>query len=371
MKIYYREAPSASSGSSYEELERKKWRTTANKASEAMKTTKVEETKKPATKATEAKAAKTTESSSEKKAPSQKLANSAQVIEESVNSLSENPNPSVDDIKKVDDTFKQTQALVEQSWDPEIQQRFSQDVKEVQQKSAGSMNLLQSIIVMVQSFISNFFSQFKKAKDAVGDVVENVVDTGASYVTKEATTNNSNSESIDIDNLPPWDKWLLDYIGQCEWTGNNYDAFYGYRNWKKWVKLTEMTLWEVQAFQRKLRSGKINPKLKWSSAAWKYQFMHDTLRDLIKQEWYSLNRKFDKDFQDEIAMKTLNQSCWLKEFKKTKNIWKFQFNLSKIWASIAKDDSWLSYHEGDKMKNHASEAGKKIKQALNRLYINT
>jgi hypothetical protein len=34
----------------------------------------------------------------------------------------------------------------------------------------------------------------------------------------------------------------------------------------------------------------------------------------------------------------------------------FQMNLAREWASIAKDESGLSYYHGDSMNNHASRA---------------
>jgi muramidase (phage lysozyme) len=89
---------------------------------------------------------------------------------------------------------------------------------------------------------------------------------------------------------------------------------------------------------------------------------------MINRYGISKDEKFTPEFQDKLAY-ILLQEIWLNDFSnwiisKTD----FQFRLSKKWASIAKDDSWLSYYHWDSMNNHASKAGKSVGVVLDKLY---
>ena len=152
---------------------------------------------------------------------------------------------------------------------------------------------------------------------------------------------------IDLESIPNWVKWLLDFLAIAEWTNWNYNAIY----WKAKqdrIKYTDMTLDEV------LKHQKRHSDVTWSSAFWRYQFMRKTLEGMIKTYHYDRNRKFDEKFQDEIALR-LMEEIWLKDYlsgKLSKS--QFQFRMAWKWASLPKDASWLSYHHWDSMKNHAT-----------------
>lgn len=167
--------------------------------------------------------------------------------------------------------------------------------------------------------------------------------------------------TFDLENIWLWDKWLLDFISLAEWTNLNYNAIFW--NWEQnKIDFTNMTLKEILAYQAEYK------KSMWSAAIWKYQFMDYTLKWMIERYWIDENDKFSPEMQDKLAYIKL-QERWLNDFKnwyiKKEN---FQFNLSKEWASIAQNETWLSYYHWDKMNNHASNTWKKIQDALEKLY---
>lgn len=166
---------------------------------------------------------------------------------------------------------------------------------------------------------------------------------------------------LNMAELPKWDKWLLDFIAKAEGTNDNYDAIFGNGNQSS-VKYTEMTLREVIAHQ-KAHANKTG-----SSAFGRYQFMSYTLEDLMKKHNLSPNEKFSPELQDRLAISLLEDK-WLNEFKSgKKSLASFQVGVSQIWASVAKDSSGMSYYHGDKMNNHASAAGKQVRDVLETLY---
>ncbi len=167
--------------------------------------------------------------------------------------------------------------------------------------------------------------------------------------------------TFDINSIWSWDKGLFDFIAIAEWTWKNYNAIYS--NWNQSsIDFTSMTLKEILDYQATYKIGK------WSAAIGRYQFMDYTLKDMIKKYDISLDTVFSPETQDRLTFLKLNER-WLESFKK----WQlskenFQMNLSREWASIAKDDSGFSYYHGDKMNNHASAAWKQIAGALDKLY---
>lgn len=167
--------------------------------------------------------------------------------------------------------------------------------------------------------------------------------------------------SFDLSNLQDWDKWLLDFISHSEWTNLNYNAIFW--NWNQnSIDFTSMTLNEVLAYQNDYK------KSRWSAAIGKYQFMDYTLKDMINRYKLDWNARFSPEMQDKLAYIKL-QERWLHDFKNwTISKVDFQLKLSQEWASIAKDNTWLSYYHWDNMNNHASSAWKQIFEVLDNLY---
>lgn len=180
---------------------------------------------------------------------------------------------------------------------------------------------------------------------------------------KQKKSNIERFNSIDWEKLEKWDKWLLDFIAKAEWTDNpnGYNAIFGDANWTK-LNITKMTLSEV------LKAQKNHARDTWSSAFGRYQFMQYTLKEMINKYNISPNTVFDEKFQDRLAILKLKER-WLDEFKAwAMSLEDFQLSLSKEWASIAKDETWLSYYHWDNMNNKATIAGRQVREALNVLY---
>ncbi len=169
------------------------------------------------------------------------------------------------------------------------------------------------------------------------------------------------STNFDINDINSWDKGLLDFIAIAEGTWDNYNAIYANGSQSK-EKFTEMTLTQILEYQKEYK------KWRWSAAIGRYQFMDYTLKDMIKKYSIDQNTIFSAEFQDKLAFLKLNERG-LSSFKS----WRmpqddFQLNLAREWASIAKDDSWLSYYHGDSMNNKASRVGTQVTQVLEKLY---
>jgi muramidase (phage lysozyme) len=165
---------------------------------------------------------------------------------------------------------------------------------------------------------------------------------------------------IDVNNLPEWDKWLLEFISVAEWTRWNYNAIY-WKGEQSSIDFTAMTLKEVLNYQKTYKIWK------GSAAIWKYQFMDYTLKDMIRQYWISMDEKFTPEIQDRLALLKLKER-WLDSFKS----WQisqddFQVALSKEWASIATNERGKSYYEGDTIWNHALVSDEQVDWVLERL----
>ena len=124
-----------------------------------------------------------------------------------------------------------------------------------------------------------------------------------------------------------------------------------------------MSLNEILSYQKDYK------KSRWSAAIGKYQFMDYTLKDMITRYRLDWNAKFSPEMQDKLAYIKLEER-WLNNFKSWSiNKKDFQLWLSQEWASIAKDNTWLSYYHWDNMNNHASNAWKQIFEVLDNLYV--
>lgn len=145
-------------------------------------------------------------------------------------------------------------------------------------------------------------------------------------------------KDIDFSEIWTWLNWLFNFISFAEWTHWNYNAIYW--NWEQnEIDFTNMTINEILIYQESYWNKH------WSSAIWKYQIIEDTLKGLVDKNDINKNDKFSPEMQDNLAKLLIKWS--LEQYLQDKNINKFLLTLSKIWASIPKDESWLSYYHND------------------------
>lgn len=152
---------------------------------------------------------------------------------------------------------------------------------------------------------------------------------------------------------------LLDLIGSVE-APKGYDQVWGgiRANDRPPRPLTSMTVQEVLNWQNSIDS-RYN-----SEAAGRYQFMEDTLRDLVREGHARPDETFDKRTQDRLAV-TLMERRGLRDYQSGRiGKEKFAQNLSKEWASlpaITRDRrgrvaTGQSYYAGDGLnRSHVSQ----------------
>lgn len=133
----------------------------------------------------------------------------------------------------------------------------------------------------------------------------------------------------------PKEKALLDVIAKGESTGN-YNAYFGNPG-NNSIKFTEMPVGEVLNWQKK----SVN------NAVGKYQFIDETLRELITELNISESTIFDAELQDRLAAALL-QRRGIDEYLESRiTREEFAHNLSKEWAALPQvmgDDPSASYY---------------------------
>jgi len=143
-------------------------------------------------------------------------------------------------------------------------------------------------------------------------------------------------------------KLLLDFISGPE-SGGNYNAYYG-KSDNTEVRLTEMPLREVLAFQKQLaaKTG--------SSAAGRYQFLHDTLSGLMQEQGVSPDAIFTEALQDQFGHALLERRG-LKKFQSGEmSLEDFGNSLAAEWAGVplvSGPNRGKSRYDGDSMGNSA------------------
>lgn len=120
---------------------------------------------------------------------------------------------------------------------------------------------------------------------------------------------------------------LLNFIGFYE-SKNNYNAYYAHANNQNDPEIVSKTTAQVQTFQQQLRNS--GP----SSATGKYQFMYNTLKDLISQGKVKTSDKFDSSTQDNLAVALLERRGLRSYLAGTMSTEDFALNLAKEWASM-------------------------------------
>ena len=186
---------------------------------------------------------------------------------------------------------------------------------------------------------------------------------------KELTEKTKYSSISSMSNITNATKELLTTIANGEGTTlakakrhgykSEYDVTLGYGRYvdDKSKPLTSMTIGEVKKLQKKMIKNGAS-----STAVGKYQFINSTLKELQAKNKLSDDTVFTKEVQDKFA-KDLLEKRGLSKFKKGKiSQATFQRNLSKEWASIAKDSSNKSYYG-----QHVGTSDKKIDNALQKV----
>ncbi|HSH56169.1 MAG TPA: hypothetical protein VK983_05105 [Candidatus Limnocylindrales bacterium] len=136
---------------------------------------------------------------------------------------------------------------------------------------------------------------------------------------------------------------LLDTIAKGESRGN-YNAYYGNAS-NTSILFTNMTVKQVLLWQEEyVKQG--SP----SSAVGKYQFIRPTLQGLVKEHGIDTEAKFDKQLQDELAIKLLERRGVGDYLDQKLSREEFAANLAKEWAALPRvigPNPEQSYYAGD------------------------
>ena len=120
---------------------------------------------------------------------------------------------------------------------------------------------------------------------------------------------------------------LLNLIGQVE-SADNYNAYFG-RADNQEVEFTNMSVAEVLDWQREfVAAGHA------SSAVGRYQIMHTTLDELVRQSDIDIRQKFDRSMQDRLAIRLLERRGSVKYATKQLTSEQFAANLAQEWAAL-------------------------------------
>ncbi|MCV0424731.1 MAG: hypothetical protein K5905_04620 [Roseibium sp.] len=121
---------------------------------------------------------------------------------------------------------------------------------------------------------------------------------------------------------------LLDFIGQHE-SHNNYNAFFGNSGNTNNPNFTAMTIADVVRWQKNF----VNAGSK-SSAVGKYQFLRNTLLDLVSGGHASRGDTFSDAIQDKLAIALLNRRKLGRFLSGSISTEEFAIHLAKEWASL-------------------------------------
>lgn len=165
----------------------------------------------------------------------------------------------------------------------------------------------------------------------------------------------------DKEKISPGARLLLDFIGSIE-APQGYGTVYGNKQKELAKPLTQWTVSEIiNAYPSfTSRFG--------SSACGKYQFMRNTLRDLVAKMPFIASRKFTPDLQDSLGMRLLERRGWRKFLAGTMSRTAFGNQLAMEWASfpvlsdirgahrgVSRGDT---YYRGDKLNKVLTTPGR-------------
>lgn len=120
---------------------------------------------------------------------------------------------------------------------------------------------------------------------------------------------------------------LLNFIGNVE-APRGYDTIYGNNQGRLPKPITRMTLEEVQNYQP------VWSRRYGSSASGRYQFMHATLKGLIKELRLRPGQFFDADLQDRLAFHLLKRRGYEQFMAGKMSLGDFAARLAMEWASL-------------------------------------
>lgn len=127
--------------------------------------------------------------------------------------------------------------------------------------------------------------------------------------------------------IPPFAAHLLNFFGNTE-APHGYDTVYGNNQSKLPKPVTQMSIAEIQTAQADWtrRFG--------SSATGRYQFMRNTLRELIKELGLDKSQLFSADLQDRLAFHLLKRRGYERFVAGKLGVTAFARSLAQEWASL-------------------------------------
>jgi muramidase (phage lysozyme) len=141
--------------------------------------------------------------------------------------------------------------------------------------------------------------------------------------------------------VTPQERQILDYIGQFESAGGDYDILYSGYKGKTKKDLTKMTVDEVLSLQDKMKSS-------GSSAVGAHQFIQKSLKDELKKAKIQGNTLFTPELQDKLMLNRLKRKRGLGKFLSGELSTKdFSKSLSKEFASLPNPETGRSYYDKD------------------------
>jgi muramidase (phage lysozyme) len=152
-------------------------------------------------------------------------------------------------------------------------------------------------------------------------------------------------------------KYESDRAVKLQKVPSSYDVVYGKikTSDRPSKLLTTMTIREVLAWQDSI-------DYKYSSeAAGAYQFMEDTLRDIVRQE--QLDLLFDKGIQDALAINRLEYRGWQRFLTGDITLEKFGNHLAMEWASLPVLSSTMMGHKQIVHRGQSYYAGDGVNKA--------
>lgn len=161
------------------------------------------------------------------------------------------------------------------------------------------------------------------SENAHGTIDQFVIDNMSTPVPME--TYAYKEDDFDIED-PEEELWNLVLSAE---SNNNYNAYWSNANNSE-IRFTEMTLNEVEAWQRDFVRVKGNP----SSAVGRYQIVPKTMKYLRRVLNLSGEEKFDEALQDRMGRALLDRRGYSKFLKGSLSKEEFALNLSKEWAAI-------------------------------------
>ena len=174
---------------------------------------------------------------------------------------------------------------------------------------------------------------------------------------KKKTTLNIPSVKSEV---TPQERQILDYIGQFESGGGDYNILYSGYKGKTKKDLTKMTVDEVLALQDKMKAS-------GSSAVGAHQFIQESLKDELKKAKIQGSVLFTPDLQDKLMLNRLKRKRGLGKFLSGELSTKdFSKSLSKEFASLPNPETGRSYYDKDGL-NKSLTTTKDLTNTLNKI----